>query len=260
MTWMARVAATAALLLCAGRADAADADFESCRAAALEAQRLHAAQALLEERGELLKCLRPECPDVIQASCRGWLEENHEARPSLVVIAKDARGNDVVGATFTVDKDRTARKVDGKPLELNPGTHTIHGEAPSLAPLEMEIMVAIGVKLRPVTLSWPAAAETPEPTKPPPPPKTVEVRPIPARVLVLGAASAVALGAATVFGVLAWREYDDLRASNRGDQQPLPTYRVAGDVALGVGVVLAGLTLWQFLTRPAVRQFEHSSL
>jgi hypothetical protein len=57
---------------------------------------------------------------------------------------------------------------------------------------------------------------------------------------------------ASVFGALAWREYSDLRASHSPDRQPLPTYRVAGDVALGLGIVLAGLTVWQYLTRPTV--------
>ncbi len=238
-------------------AAAADPDFASCRASAVLAQRLHAAQSLLEERDELLKCLRPECPDVIQDSCRRWLEENRQARPSVVVVAKDPDGNDLVGASFSVDGG-AARQVDGKPLELDPGTHRFEGRAAALGAVRLEVVVAIGVKLRPITIAWPRDATRPSARAALD--AAPETRPVPTRVYVLGGAAAAALGTAAIFGALAWRQYDALRARGSGDQQPLPTFRAVGDVALGLGVVLAGLTLWQYLARPtATRQFAQSS-
>jgi hypothetical protein len=244
--------AVVAALALGARPSRADGDFEACRAAALAAQHAHAAQKLLEEREQLLRCMRPECPEVIQTSCRRWLDANDQARPSIVVVAKEADGSDVLDAAFTVDDGATARTADGTPLELDPGAHVIHVSAPGHAPVSLEIVVAEGVKLRNVALSWPA--------RPAPEPKELAnsrpaaplERPIPTRVVVLGSAAAAALVTSAVFGALAWREYNDLRASNSPDQQPLPTYRVVGDVALGVGIVLAGITLWQYLTRPSV--------
>ncbi len=239
-------------------APAAAAEFEACRAAALDAQRLRAEQHLLEERQSLLSCLDPTCPEVIQASCREWLDANDAARPSIVLTAQDSLGNDLLGARYAVDGSAEDRPVNGNALEVDPGQHRVRGTAPGMPPQEIEILVAVGVKRRPVSLVWqrphPQVAPTARNVE------AIETRPVPPQAWILGAASSLALATAGVFGALAWQKYGDLHAHHLGDQQPLPTYRVAGDVSLGIGVVVGAIAVWTYLARPTVRSEPRDSL
>ena len=242
---------------------AAAAEFEACRAAAVDAQRLRAEQHLLEERKRLLSCVDPTCPEVIQASCREWLDANDAARPSIVLTAQDSLGNDLLGARYAVDDSAEDQAVDGNALEMDPGHHRVRGTVPGLPPQEIEILVAVGVKRRAVSLVW----QRPHAEVAPPArnleaieTRAIETRPVPPHVWILGAASSLALATAGVFGALAWQKYGDLHANHLGDQQPLPTYRVIGDVSLGIGVVAGAIAVWQYLARPTVRSEPRDSL
>jgi hypothetical protein len=70
------------------------------------------------------------------------------AIPSVVLRAKDARGEDAVEVKVLCDGAEFATQLDGKARPLNPGAHTFRFELEGIAPFERKVVVAEGEKNR----------------------------------------------------------------------------------------------------------------
>ena len=178
------VAACASLLLGADVADAqgsmdgagepADVTGE-CVDAFGQAQTLRDDGKLVEARKALESCARAECPDVVTSKCMPWLEQVNADLPSIVVVAKDAQGNDVVDVRVLLGETVLTESLDGRPLDLDPGAHTLrfeHGDAPAV---EQQIVARQGEKLRSIEVRFAgpdAPAPGPDPSATTPPPTT----------------------------------------------------------------------------------------
>jgi hypothetical protein len=145
-------------------------------AAAERAQRLRHEGRLLAARQLLLLCAQTECPGFVRNDCARWLSEVDDAMPSIVVHAVDGAGADVDDMRVDVDGTVVTAALDGKPIPMDPGAHTIHYERTGSSPIEERIVAVEGQKNRVLSVRFaalPAAGVPlagPSPASPPPSP------------------------------------------------------------------------------------------
>lgn len=224
-----------------------------CARAAEEGQTLRDEGKLLRAREAFSRCIRPTCPAVIAKECASWLDDVAARMPSVVVVAKDARGGDLADAKVFVDGTPREGAGRGRALELEPGTHRLRVEGGGLV-LEETIVLRERERDRRVELRPPPPAAPPSP---PSPTKRVAGRPIPTGVYVLSGTS-VALGAlGAVFGVTAASTYSSLKDRcpsdcTESDLSGLRRLTVTADVAFSLAVVASVSALVLYLTRATV--------
>jgi hypothetical protein len=228
------------------------ADREACFSAAESAQKLRTQGHLREARDRLLVCAQPGCPAGVQSDCTTWLTEVGQELPSIVVQAHDAVGNDLSDVHVLVDGTMVTDHLDGRPLELDPGSHALRLERNGAIPVERSLVLVAGQKARIVEAQMvaPEAAVTPVHEQPSPPIRTT----IPMPVLVLGAVGAAGLVSTAIFWAWGRSEYSSLKDSCSPACDPSTvssarTKLVVGDVSLGVAVIAIGVGAWLFLTR-----------
>ncbi len=254
-------------ILCAlaGRAEAAPKD--DCIAAAETSQPLRAAGNLLRAREKLLSCTRHECPRAIREDCSRWLGEVESATPSLVVLAKDALGRDVVDLRVTIDDGAVVLpRLDGQPIPLDPGKHVLRYQLEGGAPAEATVVLGTGEKNRLESLST-AELARPLPLPVPRPPAPARearaeeaagrpLRPVPVAAYVLGGVAVAAVASWTTFGLEAEAQYSHLRSAgcaprcSPSEVDEGKRDAIIADVAVGVAVVAAVATVWVVLARP----------
>jgi hypothetical protein len=147
-------------------------DTSECIAASEAGQSLRDQHALVEARDKLAMCGREVCPAPVRVDCIQLRAQVEAAIPSLVLRARDARGEDASQVKVFCDGAPFATQLDGKSLAVDPGPHTFRFEAAGLPPVERRIVVGEGEKNRlivtemaplaranaPARLSFPAAA------------------------------------------------------------------------------------------------------
>ncbi len=104
-------------------------------------------------RAAFVTCARDVCPRPVAASCTKWAREVEEAMPTIVLSARDASGNDVSSVRVTEGSATLATVLDGKPLEVDPGTHTLHFERQGSEPVDQSVVIKAGEKLRAITVT-----------------------------------------------------------------------------------------------------------
>ena len=247
-------AAVAVLAVVVPSPASADSEREQCAAAAEAAQRQRDASALLEARRQLLVCTREVCPAVIRSDCSVWLVQVNTALPSIAVRARDAAGHDVVDATVRIDGKIARTRLDGTPIDVDPGEHVVDVEAPGVAPAAERILATQGEKSRAVVVTFGAPAPAHAEVRPP----TRDERASPPSSggrrtwgLVAGAAG---IGGLLAFGALqlvAHGEHADLKegcgATRSCDAAAVSDVRglfVASGISLAGAVVLLGAGAW----------------
>ena len=161
------IARTSALVVALGMlTGAARADVkDECAHAAEKAQALRASGKLIAARPLLVSCAREECVHPLcetTAFC-GWWSSTRAPFPSVVVRARDEAGRDLVAVHVEIDSRVVAEALDGNPIPLDPGTHTVRCEATGRAPSEQRILLAQGDKGRAITVDLPASAASAPP-------------------------------------------------------------------------------------------------
>lgn len=222
---------------------AAGPDKAACIQAFDEGQDLRKEGKLLGARDKLLACASPSCPKLVRADCLKAAESIEGEVPSIVVkVQRD--GVDATDATITIDAKPVP--LDGKPLLLDPGPHTVLVTVAGLPPTKQTVVLATGEKNRVVTVTMEPSKATP--SQPPPvgpvaPTTPAASRPVwPWFALGLGA---VALGGSAILGLGARSDYQRLEGScaPRCDDGEVSSVRrrfLFADLALGVGVVAVG--------------------
>jgi hypothetical protein len=137
----------------------------ACTEDSSDGQTLRAGGKLVAARERFGACARDECPRVVRAYCARWFSELGEQTPSVVVVAQDSEGVDIVDARIAIDGNPPTR-VDGLPTRLDPGSHTLEVSTSAGLRAESRILLAQGererlVKVRlPPLLARPAKAPT----------------------------------------------------------------------------------------------------
>ncbi|CAN5420734.1 hypothetical protein BH09MYX1_BH09MYX1_66820 [soil metagenome] len=231
----------------------------ACIDAAESSQKMRKAGQLTEARIELLKCTRDACPKVVRDDCTSWIAEVDKETPSIIVRAKSPKDEDLDGAVW-IDGRMLKGTLDGTPLPLDPGPHTVK-VAPSdgsYAEGETKVIVAVGEKNRIVALALHGVGTTTIPIG------ADEVkRPGKSTRWIgwtLGGVGLASLATFAILEVLAQSDYSEMKDSACGKAttcgsdvlDPIRSKFVAGGILLGIGGALVVTSvIWIIADRPA---------
>jgi hypothetical protein len=247
--------ASLAILPRAARAD----EVTACVKASEQAQSLRDEGKYKKAREQLLVCTRDVCPAIVKKDCVQWLTEVDASMPSVVVTARDAKGQDLVDVKVTVDGATLTEKLDGKPMPLDPGEHTIRYETAGAPPVEEKLVMHAGEKNRSLMVKLGTGnATTPDQSSNPPPTGDTGKEGgggggPPIAAFVLGGIGVVAIGSFAFFGISGKSDVSDLKntCAPNCEQSKVDSARtklILADVSLGVGVVALGVATYLFLT------------
>ena len=238
-----------AVLLLVPRALHAD-EIDRCKSAAEEGEDQRARSRLRSARERLLVCARDVCPRVIRDACIVSVLEIDKILPTIVVRARDARGQDVLGVRVLLDGTPLADRLTGIGLPLDPGPHRLRYEAAGGDAKEETLLVAQGERDRLVRITFDVAlssdgrrvavARAGTPALP------GETTPSLLPLAVTAGVGLAGVGAFTVLELQGWSDYRALKnepcaATGTCDVSGVRTRLIAGDVALGVGVLSLGV-------------------
>jgi hypothetical protein len=235
-------------------------DNAACLAAHEGGQVARRAGAFDQAREQFAACQRDACPAVLRARCAEFARELEGAQPSIVVIARDARGDDVAEARVTVDGAPPVAVAElAVARRLNPGVHTLHAEAPGLSPADKTFTLPEGMKNMPVVVTLERvgpAPRPPEPTPVVPAPAPSEPRPSKRAAWAFAIGSGVSFAAAGTLSGVGWGIHSSLSSScgttcTDSQVEPLRAVWPASFVALGVGVASGVVATLLFLQKPA---------
>jgi len=214
-----------AALLCAAAAtaprDARADEKEACVAASDQAQTFRDDGKYRQARAALLTCARDVCPGIVRKDCEKWLGDLDSLQPTVVIGARDPKGRDIVDVRVFIDGNKIVDRLNGKPMQVDPGDHIFRYESPGVAVLEEHVVVRVGEKNRFLTAQLkPLTGEISAPAPPPPPPTPPGGEPQPEEAgstpfvaYTIGGLGVFALGSFTFFGMTGKSDVSDLRGS-----------------------------------------------
>jgi hypothetical protein len=225
-----RACVVLAAVLLAAKAGAAEPTKAQCIAANEGAQDLRGAGKLLEARAQLALCVSESCPGAVRQDCAQRLADVDKALPSLVLVAKDAAGNDLGGVRATIDGKPLADALNGSAVPVDPGEHHLVLESAGLASVAKTLILHEGEKGRREVVVFGEATggatrdATPEPGASPSPPEQRDVTSAASPpgdtqrkvAIVLGAVGAVGLVVGGIFGIVAKSSFDHAKGSECG--------------------------------------------
>jgi hypothetical protein len=231
----------------------ARADDKSCMAAAAKGQELRDEGKLVDAKPFFQQCAETSCPAPIPGYCADWLADLNKKMPSIVLRATDENGRDVADATAVIDGKRSVA-VDGRPVEVDPGKHTVKVSRGG-GTFEDVIIVAQSEKDRIVVAKLtpaPATSAVAQPKKKDEPSRGG----VPIASIVAWGIGGAALLSFAGFGLKARVDYDDYeaRCGNRcaeSERDTVASSVLIADISLVVAVVAAGVGTYFYLTRPA---------
>lgn len=231
-----RVLSASLALVAASASHRAAASDEACLAAHADGQRARKQGHLIEARRQLLACAAAGCPSLVTADCATWVAEVERDIPSLLPVLRDGDGRELVDVHVSVDGRTTRERIDGVPIEVDPGPHRVRLETAE-ATIDVDLVARAGEKNRVVAGQLPGEA-----------PSSDGLR---TAAWITGG---VGLGALGLFGALAIAgqvRYDELDACRpdcaEEEEDGVATTFLVADVSLGVGVAALGTALVLFL-------------
>jgi hypothetical protein len=240
------LAAIALSVIVASPARADEDDKQICLKAYDWAQAEREKAHLLRAHAQLETCGRDVCPGPIKKDCIEWLAQVEASTPSLVIAVTDEHGRDLHDATVLIDGVAIDHPLDGRAIAVDPGQHTMSFEASGHKPAHESVIAREGEKLRRVEVRLEDVTIT------------LPVEPAPRRPLVQYVGGGTALVALGVFGFFSlkgatemWSLEDGCGKTKSCKQQDVDRAHdklVVGDVALGVALVAAGITVYSLLT------------
>ena len=188
---------------------------------------------LHDAREQFIACGRESCPGAIRKDCAQWLGEANEQQPSVVIGAKDDHGKDTVKVRVLVDGNEVQKMLDGRPIELDPGTHSFHYVLENKKTLDEQVLIRQGEKNRKLTAVFPRVQEPPKPFE------------IPTAGYVLGGVAIGAIGNFVAWAIVGKNQQSELESScaPRCPQEDADAMRrdyALADVSLGLALVAAG--------------------
>jgi hypothetical protein len=234
----ALVAFALAIAPSARAAESKDTCFDSYE----QAQRLRKSGDLRGARDKLAVCKADACPDFVRKDCKQWAGEVDAALPTIVVRAKDASGKPIDDARVYVDGEKVADRVDGKPIAVNPGEHTVRVEA---GDRKSEQKITAKEKDRDVPVDVAIEAEKKrDDTPPPPPPPAPESHGLPVATYVLGGVAIAGVGAFVAFGLSGKSDESCKPTCTRSQVDTLRRAYLLADVSLLVSLAAGGGALY----------------
>lgn len=222
-----------------------------CQAAA-EVQSLTEGQRFREARDLLLACVSSPCEETERTSCAAALQELEPRIPSLVVLATDGKGNDVVEVSLRLDGELLANSLDGMAVAVDPGEHEVSLETDSGAPVTQSIVIKEGQKYHrvEVTLSAPNSSQRSSSSG------SVRLESNSAQLVggsVLAAVGAIGVAGFVVGGLHARAEQEELEDCKvagcpSGQVDSVRARYLVTNASLVAGVLSLGAAAWVFLS------------
>jgi hypothetical protein len=266
-----RVPLAAAILVCGSvstSAQATNADEKGeCIRASDQGQQLRDDGKYRLAREAFVRCARTSCPALVSHDCQEWLVDVDAHAPTVVIDAKDDKGNDLAEVTVRVDGAPLVANLTGLPTRVDPGEHVFRYEAAGLAPIEERVVVRTGEKNRVLRVRFgadqataavpPATAIAPATVEPP------RAKRPPVATWVFAGTALAAFASEAYFGIAGLDQRSgDLSGSGKcapqcssSEKASIQTKFIAADISLGIGVVSAGLAVFLFL-----RSREHRAV
>ena len=252
------VSALAAITPRSACADDAAPDKETCVASFDRGQREQADHKLRRAQAALIVCAQESCPNVLRADCAGVLADVRRALPSLVFVADDGHGHELLNVRVSGGGETLTERLDGRAVTLDPGTLELTFESPGFARAVLPLVIREGEKNRIVRVSLgPGAVDASGADaagRASGPSRSTAGWVVPVALSVAGAASLVVAG---VSRASFDSRVDDLRATcapacTPAQRDDLSSTLVTSNVALGVGLglVALGIASW-FVWSPA---------
>jgi hypothetical protein len=228
-----------------------------CPSSSEEGQRLRDKNKYVEARAMFRTCSQPTCPAIVRKDCSKWLAELDENQPSIVIAAQDAVGADLSAVRVTLDEKQVAARIDGSPIAVDPGEHSLRVEAEGHAPVVQRVIVRVNEKNRLIRVVFNDGPK-PATSGPPKPPVSPEPEPSPSSgppVLgfVVAGLGVLAFGSFAYFGLTSKSDLDALRNEcapfcDQGKLDDVKSRMLIADVSLGVGIVAVGIAAVIFAT------------
>ncbi|MBI5534797.1 MAG: hypothetical protein HY898_18875 [Deltaproteobacteria bacterium] len=210
-----------------------------CVEAHRDAQQLRRTMKLLAARDKLIACAGASCPGLVQQDCANWLNEVQQSIPSAVVSARDPDGHEVAQVRVSIDGRAVIDRLDGRPMELDPGAYRFRYEHEGSVPIEADVVMQTGVKNRVLQVVFKRPQQTARNGR-----RTAG--------WVLAGTGAAALVSFGVFAALGESQYRDLkdRCAPRCDSSESDSVRrnfLIADISLGVSAVTLAAGTWLLL-------------
>jgi hypothetical protein len=221
---------------------------DPCLSAPIDGQQAQRAGKLLEARASYLACSSMACPKVIVSDCEHWLREVDDALPSVILVARDGQGKDLLDARVAID-DGAPTPMAALGIPLDPGPHRFTFRRAGAPDVEQQALLRAGEKNREIVAVF-GAAQPAIATAP-----LVTERPIPVTAWVVAGTGLAAFAFFGTFGALGVSERSaDGCATGcpATDKTSVDTKFVVADIALATGVVAIGAAVWIYLARPTV--------
>jgi len=227
----------------------------SCTDAHERAQILRKKDKLLEARAELQICTAAGCPPLVVSDCNAWLADLVTSVPSIVPVATDESGENLVDVHLSIDGAPLGHVLDGSALEVDPGPHRLSFSRQGYETAELTVLVATGEKNKRIASIVKAAGGVA------PAPSSGGSRSTLAWTgLAVGGAGVVTLVVAGVFGGLAASKQSDAACPSNvcragGNPAELRTAVADGNVSTALfiaGGVLATAGITTFFVAPRV--------
>jgi hypothetical protein len=263
---LAACAGTALLASLSGGANAGD-EKQQCLAASDEGQQLRDDGGYRRARDAFASCARDVCPGLVRDDCMKWLAELDQSIPSVVVGAKDPAGSDLVDVAVLVDGALLAPKLDGKPIQVDPGAHLLRFETAGYPAVELHVVVRAGEKSRLLAVQF----GTPTPLLSP---MTPTASPVPSlsagddaprphgprtSAWIFGGIAAAAFGTEAYFGLRGLSDRSALQSQTcaqtatcaQTSVDAIRTKFTVADVALAIGIANAAIAVYLFVATPS---------
>lgn len=252
---LAALAAMAGSTLVAGEGVARADDREQCASAADQAQQLRDEGKYRRAREQLIICARDVCPAPIKRDCLEWLSQVESTAPTVVFGAKEGT-KDLADVKVYVDGAAVTERLDGKPVQIDLGKHTVKFEYQGQTK-EEDVIIGAGQKNRNVTVTFTGGAAGAGPTGPagPAPADGGGGSLVPA--IVVGSVGVLALGSFAIFGLGGKSDVSNLEKTCKpncpqSDVDAAKTKLLIADISLGVGIVALGVATYLVITRPKI--------
>lgn len=198
------------------------------------------------------KCAQDTCPPTVRNDCTKSVADVASVQPSVVFGVQDEREQDLREVTVSVDGEPLVSQVDGRPVEVDPGSHVFAFSTAQHRTKTVSLVVRAGEKNRLVSVRL----ERPQRTERTSTPDAEHARSVPALSLVLVGVGIAAIGAGTIAVLSARSDLSDLEAAPcastrtcaESDVDSVRTRLVVGDAFFATGVVAIGAAVVLWLT------------
>jgi hypothetical protein len=209
---------------------------DACNDSYVAAQKLRLAGDLIEAQTALTSCLADTCAEYQRTDCARWIDEVERELPTVVFRVTDRARQERTDVKVMVssaggEPRLLAERLDGRPLPVNPGSHTFTLSWPGQEPAELSVTLVVGEKNRKLVVDRSPPRDPPPQIEPRPP---VEGGFHPA-AWVLGGIGLVGFGVFAGAGLYSISLEDCAPLCSDDQKADVITARIAADVALTVG-------------------------